>query len=827
VSVAIFFRDKRVQAAMSGPRLKQANALVDEFFDRFDYADCSVSQLLALADLSMRCGNPDVARQALLRVIETGTKLHVAHYKLGRLLLSQSMPAEAAAQFGLGADNDPAFPHNHMGAARALHAQGLKAQAAAAAERFLHFGIRPHGKEDLAVLGDLGDYLFDAGQRDRALPIYRALQALGVENPRHVVRLAEAQINAGAYAEALRMLLEQTARTGPECWSDRALAVCYSNLGDHETAIGLALRAVQADPAHQGFIGTYVQVLGKSGDARAIRAAMAQHKTVFTQDDVTELTTRLALLQQDPAAAAAALHAAQIMPETRLFYLSFEVAYAALNSGQIELGTGLADRLHHASPESSMVKVLRIDTLFRQSMWEEAGAILATFSQTENEIPQIAMKRLEYACFTGDRATAAAAAAELEALARTAGKHVMLPLFRYLAEQQDWNGIVDRSLPWMDRGLNYSQIGLVLFRAAKNSGRQAGMLAAIQAIPDWAAHAGLVTLRNNLAFDQARTIADFDNLTHDPALSGNGPLLRKIAARREVLTHATGKRYRQAVFLCTDLNYLCATFVALHSITRAIDPRHTDFFIIAEDAAVTLARASARAFLDANIQLTIVPASDIIGTAQRLLPEYGLFTSGHRLSSAAYYRIFFAQHLKKRGLHDRALYIDSDTLLTMPADTLLRTDLGGHALAARIEMPRPDVRRAITHHGLAAGRYFNSGVLLLDLLHPDLEAALLKTIDSVADETVTLLYHDQCALNLGFRDRFFDLDMAWNMPVTEATRLADIPPDAAILHFLDRPKPWSAAYNGEAGPLWFEKFQAAAAFIGEATAVTLFAEITD
>jgi lipopolysaccharide biosynthesis glycosyltransferase len=304
-------------------------------------------------------------------------------------------------------------------------------------------------------------------------------------------------------------------------------------------------------------------------------------------------------------------------------------------------------------------------------------------------------------------------------------------------------------------------------------------------------------------------------------------LLRKIAARREVLTHATGKRYRQAVFLCTDLNYLCATFVALHSITRAIDPRHTDFFIIAEDAAVTLARASARAFLDANIQLTIVPASDIIGTAQRLLPEYGLFTSGHRLSSAAYYRIFFAQHLKKRGLHDRALYIDSDTLLTMPADTLLRTDLGGHALAARIEMPRPDVRRAITHHGLAAGRYFNSGVLLLDLLHPDLEAALLKTIDSVADETVTLLYHDQCALNLGFRDRFFDLDMAWNMPVTEATRLADIPPDAAILHFLDRPKPWSAAYNGEAGPLWFEKFQAAAAFIGEATAVTLFAEITD
>jgi lipopolysaccharide biosynthesis glycosyltransferase/predicted Zn-dependent protease len=826
MTVAIFFRDKRVQAALSGPRLKQANALVEEFFSKFDYADCSVSQLLALADLSTRCGNAEVARQALLRVIETRSKLHVAHYKLGRLLLGQSLAAEASAHFGMGIESDPVFPHNHMGAARALQMQGLKAEAAAAAERFLQFGIRPHGKEDLAVLGDLADYLFDAGQRDRALPIYRTLQTLGVENPRHVVRLAEAEISAGDFAAALRMLLDQTGRTGPECWSDRALAVCYSNLGEHETAVALAYRAVQAKPDYQGFIGTYVQVLGKSGDARAIRDAMAQHKALFTAPDVTELTARLALLQQDVDAAGACLLAAQIMPETRLFYLSFEVAYAALNSGQTDLGAALTEKLHDAAPESSMVKVLRIDNYFRHLMWEEAGAIMATLPPSENARPQIAMKRLEYACFTGDRETAAAAAVELEALAATV-KHVMLPLFRYLAEQQDWNGIVDRALSWLDGTLSYTQIGYVLFRAAKNSGRQADMLAAIHAVEGWPARAGLVTLRNNLAYDRARTIADFDELAHDPAVAGNAAMLRKIAARRDVLAHATRSTYRQAVFLCTDLNYLCATIVALHSITRAIDPRHTDFFIIAADEAVELARSSTRAFLDADIRLTIVPASEITGTARRLLPEYGLFTSGHRLSSAAYYRIFFAQHLKKLGLYDRALYVDSDVLLTMPADGLLRAGLGGHALAARVETSRPDVRRAILHHGFDSGRYFNSGVLLLDLKHPDLEAALLKTIEAVADENVTLLYHDQCALNIGFRDGFSDLDIAWNTPVTEATRLGDLPPDAAILHFLDRPKPWSAAYNGEFGPLWFEKFQATAAFIGEAAAVALFAEITD
>jgi lipopolysaccharide biosynthesis glycosyltransferase len=115
----------------------------------------------------------------------------------------------------------------------------------------------------------------------------------------------------------------------------------------------------------------------------------------------------------------------------------------------------------------------------------------------------------------------------------------------------------------------------------------------------------------------------------------------------------------------------------------------------------------------------------------------------------------------------------------------------------------------------------------MDLQHPGLAAALDTAVQAIADQGVTLLYHDQCALNLGFREQFADLDMAWNYPVTETTTLADIPAETGILHFLDRPKPWSAAYGGEAGPLWFDKWREAADFIGDAAAMTLFAEIQD
>ena len=827
MNVAVFFRDKRVQAALTGPRPKQADALVDEFFSKFDYADCSASQLLALADLSTRCGNTDVAQQALLRVIESGSKQHLAHYKLGRILLGQSRHADASVQFGLGIQCDPEFPHNHMGSARALHTQGFKIEAAASAETFLTFGVRPHNKDDLTVLGDLADFLFDAGQRGRALPIYRTLHGLGVENPRHAVRIAEAKISAGEVAEAEALLLAQTARTGPDAWANRALAVCASQKGDHETAIKLALRAVKSDPASQGFIGTLVQVLGKSGDAAAIRLTMAQQGPLFTATDITELSVRLALIEDDVETASAILLATQIIPETRLFHLGFETAYAAMTSGDTDIAATLCAMMQRLAPDAPRVKILQIDNCFRQLMWEEAGALLAQIPDSDGQQPQIAMKRLEYACFTGDSATAAAAALRLEKLAETTGAHMMPPVFRYLAEKQDWSGVVDRAIGWLDATLNYRQIGLVLFRAAKYSSRQADMLAAIHDIPAWHLAEGLLTLRNNLAYDSANTVADLTALAQDPAVAGNAALVRKIAVRRDVLARAGQSEQRHAVFLCTDSNYLCATIVALHGITCAVDTRHTDFFLVVDDDVAALARASTRAFQDAGIKLTIVAASEIIDDAQKLSPEYGLFTSGHRLSSAAYYRIYFAQYLSRLGLHDRALYADGDILLNAPLDPLFRADLGGKPLAGRVEASRPDVRRAIQHHGFAPGRYFNSGIMLFDLKHPGLNAALASAISAIADEKITLIYHDQCALNLGFREGFADLDLAWNTPVREVTKLADIPPDAAILHFLDRPKPWSAAYNGEAGPLWFEKWQATAAFIGEAAALALFRQIAD
>jgi lipopolysaccharide biosynthesis glycosyltransferase len=826
MTVAAFFRDSRVRNALAGSPPAQASGVLQDFFVQFDYADCSPSELLALADLATRCGDNVVARTALVRVIESGKRLHLAHYKLGRLNSAAEDFAAAAEHFSAGVSADPDFAYNWMGSARALHALGRKEEACGLAERFVGFGVRPHASSELAVLADLGDYLFDAGERPRSLKLYELVVKFGAERPRDAVRLAEANISIGDHGTALRLLQAQEKRNRLDVWGRRALAVCYSHSGEHARAIALAEAVALADPANDGFVITYLDVLARARDLTCMRDALERHAAILRPDGVAELRARVRLAEGDIEGAAANIAQADFGYQSRLYYLYFETTYAALGSGLVDVALTLGERLAAIAPHDNFVKLLRIDSFFRQQMWEQAGEILAAMTPEENEKPHVVLKRFEYACFIGDLAQAEALRMELEAM-ELPNKQFLLPVFRFLAERGRWDGLMERALIWLDAQLNYAQIGYVLFRAAKHTGRQPAMISAVEAIDGWQSRPDLVRLRAALACDRAETLPEIERLSRDPSIAGDAVLRHKLEVKREVLARALAQGGRRALFLCTDRNYLAATIVALHSLTTVIDRRDVDFFIVLDDELVEMTQRFTAAFTQAGFTLTIVAASRVVAEAEKLYASYGLFTSGHILSSAAYYRIYFARYLAGLGSYDRAIYVDSDIVVRAKLDPLFLTDLGGKPLGARLESMRPEVRRAIALHGLADNRYFNSGVLLFDLRHERLGAGLDGAVAAILDDQVALLFHDQCALNLGFRSDFTDLDKIWNFPVNEPTPMAEVPPDAAILHFLDRPKPWSAAHGGEAATLWFERWRETAAFIGAENAMALLAQVQD
>jgi lipopolysaccharide biosynthesis glycosyltransferase/predicted Zn-dependent protease len=826
MSVKTFFRDARIQGGVSKLSHKDAAGLVAEFFRRFTYEACSADQLLALADVAQRAKNLGVAREALSRAALMPDRVHLAHYKMGRLELAAGNPREAADHFARGTEVNPDFPYNWMGRARALTASGRNGDAVEFAERFVGFHVRPHTLEDLATLTDIADFLFEAGDRQRCRPIYELVREFGATGQRNAVRQADSLIASGQASEAMEVLRPLWAAGTLDVWGRRALAHCESQAGNHAVAIGLAETVVSEHPDDPGFVATYLDVLVRSRDPAAWRDAVARRGAILTPEARAELQARLHLSQGEAVQAAAILAQLPLQRQTRLFHVNVETGYAALAGGQVALAEDLADRLIAVAPDVASPRLLRTDIHLRQQAWELAAETLSAMPADEAKQPHVLLKWFEHSCFVGDTAKAKRLQAELEA-AGLPSRQFALPILRFLAEQQNWDELTDRALAWIGDDFRYNQIGYVLYRAAKRTGRQADFRAAIKAVAGWESHADLMRLHTALSWDVANSLADMQRVAAGGQALASPAMRHRMAVQRQLRARAQAPPGRRALFLCSNANYLCATIVALHSALENSAPGREDCFLIVDDGLAARAESLVQPFRDKGFTIAVVPASDVVDNAQRLFPTYGLFTSGHLLASAAYYRIFFARHLQKLGTYTRAVYIDSDVLVRTRLDGLFAADLGGHPLAARVETPRPEVTRAIALHKLQGDLYFNSGVLLFDLTSPHLTAALDGAVAAIADDGVTLLFHDQCALNLGFRDRFARMGMEWNTPIAEETQAADLPPDTAILHYLDRPKPWSAAYDGDCATLWLDQWARTAEVIGEAQALELFALVED
>ena len=825
-SLKAFFRDARVQGGIARLPQREAASLLAKFFQLYSYDACSADQLLALADLAQRARDFAAARQALARAALLPEKLHLACYKMGRLELAAGDPAAAAERFGRGTEVDPGFAYNWIGLARALADLGRKDEAIPFAERFVSFQVRPHTPEDLAALADLGDHLFEAGERQRSGPIYALAREFGANSQRAAVRQAESLIASGETERAREVLFPLLEAGMLDVWGRRALAHCESQAGQHSAAILLAEGVVAERGEDAGFVATYLDVLVRAREPERWRDALNRMGGKLPVEALAELQARVKLAENQATGAATILAGIPFQRQTRLFYVAVETGYASLADGETGLAQALASRLAELAPDLAAPKLLQTDIYLRQQQWEQAAGTLRQMPPQEAQQPHVLLKWFEYYCFVGQSEQAKLLQVQLEEEGLPT-RQFMLPILRFLAEQQNWAELTDRALAWLGADFRYDQIGYVLYRAAKRTARHADFLTAIAAIENWRAQADLMRLYTALAWDCAATLADMTQVSDDAAGLASPAMRHRMAVQRTIQARAHAPAGRRALFLCSNANYLCASIVALHSALQHSVPGREDCFLIVDDELTPRTELLLQPFRKLGFIINVVPASEVVGNAKRLYPSYGLFTSGHVLASAAYYRIYFARHLQKLGTYSRAIYIDSDVLVRTRLDALFAAELDGKPLGARVETPRPEVTRAIAQHRLQDETYFNSGVLVFDLTNPELSAALDGAVAAIADETVTLLFHDQCALNLGFRERFARLSTEWNTPVSEATQAEDVPSEAAILHYLDRPKPWSAAYDGHCATLWFDQWAKTAELIGEAQALEVFALATD
>lgn len=177
------------------------------------------------------------------------------------------------------------------------------------------------------------------------------------------------------------------------------------------------------------------------------------------------------------------------------------------------------------------------------------------------------------------------------------------------------------------------------------------------------------------------------------------------------------------------------------------------------------------------------------------IPWYGL---------SIYFRLL-APELLPRGLR-QALYLDADTVVLDDIGRLWRKGLKGRPLGAVQDagfMVTEDV--AMPYDGgevPLSMKYFNSGVLLMDLARWRQEKFADRVLDYLRTYGDDASYPDQDALNAVFAGNWRELPIRWNVNLhgcydrfsTLSARDRDAFCEAitrpAILHFLGGPKPW-------------------------------------
>lgn len=125
-------------------------------------------------------------------------------------------------------------------------------------------------------------------------------------------------------------------------------------------------------------------------------------------------------------------------------------------------------------------------------------------------------------------------------------------------------------------------------------------------------------------------------------------------------------------------------------------------------------------------------------------------------TGAMWYRLFLADIVEA----DRVLYVDCDVIVADALEPLFATDLTGSYVAAVENVPLPWLPDRAADLGL--DRYFNSGVLLLNLARLREDGALGEVLAYARREAERLVWPDQDALNAVLGARRVELEARWN-----------------------------------------------------------------
>lgn len=243
------------------------------------------------------------------------------------------------------------------------------------------------------------------------------------------------------------------------------------------------------------------------------------------------------------------------------------------------------------------------------------------------------------------------------------------------------------------------------------------------------------------------------------------------------------------IFFTIDDSYAPFLAVALYSAIRNADPNRQYKAIILHQGLSEENADKLLALQTENFQIALTPMQANFEAlddrmSNRLRCDYFTLT--------IYFRLFIPAMFPE---YDKAIYVDSDVVLTEDIAKLYDTDIGEHFIGACNDLSIADIPELVGYTENAVGvkhtEYINSGVLLMNLKklrQCDLEGHFLNLLNTYHFDSIA---PDQDYLNAMCNGKIFYLDPAWDAMPNEACPKLE---KTCLIHYNLFSKPW--CYDG-------------------------------
>ncbi len=252
------------------------------------------------------------------------------------------------------------------------------------------------------------------------------------------------------------------------------------------------------------------------------------------------------------------------------------------------------------------------------------------------------------------------------------------------------------------------------------------------------------------------------------------------------------------VFLTINSAYASYAATAINSLVKHVNPDRYYRVIILHDGLNLANRLRLRNLVSNNVAIQFKKITNSLHLKMIVRYCSRQRGAGDFFSSAVYFYRFFIPNLFRA--YNKAVYIDSDTVLFGDIGELFDMDLEGNLIAGMVD-PKvsavPEFKLYVENAlKIPASQYANSGVLVMDLKGLRKAKYLSTLIDLVDKYNADLVAPDQDYMNVILRGRIKYLPEVWNMEPSD-----QLPEGTKLVHYNLFNKPWH--YKNVPGEKYF------------------------